>query len=339
MKIREFDDPYYVEGNDYDDTIINDDPFADAFGTPDMYRPDPKKRRYSEEELGKMSVKECGVERLKCSKDKNALGLRDIFTYNFKKYGISASPLSLLAISYLYGKTDADDELMALLRMNSHILFDVDEDVQELSKFFLSIGMKFPYLNNAELNKLEALYNDTRYCILIDDLLYDKDLLPRKIKGITREEFERRNDTFPDRLLDDVFQAFVRNSKQYADDEDTIWQIYDRRNNCVISKPYKEKGAGEIIADGTIDAFIFFNLIEGKYEKDYLDFFVQKVKDLRYKSYDMELSEFRGLQDIWIDFKHLMAFAKMKTNDENRLLEIKRLIALAFLLKCNSKDK
>ena len=72
MKIREFDDPYYVEGNDYDDTIINDDPFADAFGTPDMYRPDPKKRRYSEEELGKMSVKECGVERLKCSKDKNA---------------------------------------------------------------------------------------------------------------------------------------------------------------------------------------------------------------------------------------------------------------------------
>ena len=41
MKIREFDDPYYVEGNDYDDTIINDDPFADAFGTPDMYRPDP----------------------------------------------------------------------------------------------------------------------------------------------------------------------------------------------------------------------------------------------------------------------------------------------------------
>ena len=57
MNIREFDDPYYVESNDYDDTIINDDPFADAFGTPDMYRPDPT-RRYSEEELETMSVKE-----------------------------------------------------------------------------------------------------------------------------------------------------------------------------------------------------------------------------------------------------------------------------------------
>lgn len=338
MNIREFDDPYYVESNDYDDTIINDDPFADAFGTPDMYRPDPT-RRYSEEELETMSVKERYDERLKCSKEKNDLGQRDIFTYDFKKFGIAASQLSLLAISYLYGKTGAEDELMALLRMNSHILFDVDEDVIELSQFFLLIGMKFPDLNNAELNRLEELYNDTRYCGLIDELLFDKDLLPRKISGITRDDLERRNESFPDKLLDDVFQAFVRNSNQYEDDEDTIWQIYDRRNNCVISKPYKEKGAGEIIADGTIDAFIFFNLIEGKYEKDYLDFFVQKVKDLRYKSYDMELSEFRGLQDIWIDFKHLMAFAKMKTNDENRLLEIKRLIALAFLLKCNSKDK
>ena len=103
MNIREFDDPYYVESNDYDDTIINDDPFADAFGTPDMYRPDPT-RRYSDEELDKMSVRERYDERLKCSKEKNELGQRDIFTFNFKKFGIAASPISLFAISYLYGK-------------------------------------------------------------------------------------------------------------------------------------------------------------------------------------------------------------------------------------------
>ena len=47
----EFDDLYYVENADYDDTIISDDPFAEAFGTPDMYRPDTS-RRYTEEELG-----------------------------------------------------------------------------------------------------------------------------------------------------------------------------------------------------------------------------------------------------------------------------------------------
>lgn len=338
MKIREFDDPYYVEGNDYDDTIINDDPFADAFGTPDMYRPDPT-RRYSEEELEKMSVKERYDERLKCSKEKNDLGQRDIFTYDFKKFGIAASPLSLLAISYLYGKTGAEDELMALLRMNSHILFDVDEDVIELSQFFLLIGMQFPDLGKEELDKLEGFYNDTRYCGLIDELLFDKDLLPRKISGITREDLDRRNNTFPDKLLDDVFQAFVRNSNQYEDNEDTVWQIYDRRNNCIICKPYNEKGSGEIIAKGTIRAFLFFNLIEEKYGKEYLDFFVQKVKDVHYESANMELARFRSLKSIWVDFSHLMDFAKMKTNDENRLHEIKRLIALAFLLMCNSKTE
>lgn len=338
MNIREFDDPYYVESNDYDDTIINDDPFADAFGTPDMYRPDPT-RRYSEEELETISVKERYDERLKCSKEKNDLGQRDIFTYDFKKFGIAASQLSLLAISYLYGKTGAEDELMALLRMNSHILFDVDEDVIELSQFFLLIGMKFPDLNNAELNRLEELYNDTRYCGLIDELLFDKDLLPRKISGITRDDLERRNDSFPDKLLDAVFLAFVRNSNQYEDNEDTVWQIYDRRNNCIISKPYKEKGSGEIIAKGTIRAFLFFNLIEEKYGKEYLDFFVQKVKDVHYKSANIELAKFRGLKSIWVDFRHLMDFAKIKTNDESRLLEIKRLIALAFLLMCNSKTE
>lgn len=338
MKIREFDDPYYVKGGDYDDTIINDDPFADAFGTPDMYRPDPT-RRYSEDELEKMSVKERYNERQKCSKDKNCLGQRDIFTYDFKKFGIAASPLSLFAISYLYGKTGAEDELMALLRMNSYILFDVDEVIIELSQFFLLVGMKFPDLEQEELDRLEKLYNDTKYCGLIDELLFDKDLLPRKIAGITRDDLDRRNNTFPDRLLDDVFQAFVRNSKQYDDNENTVWQIYDRRNNCIISKTYKEKGVGEIIADGTIDSFLFYNLIEEKYGKEYLDFFVQKIKNLNYQSYDIELSKFRNLKNMWIDFEHLMAFAKMKTNDENRLLEIERLIALAFLLRCNSKSK
>ena len=43
----EFDDLYYVDEAGFDDTIINDDSFAEAFGTPDMYRPDTS-RRYTD---------------------------------------------------------------------------------------------------------------------------------------------------------------------------------------------------------------------------------------------------------------------------------------------------
>lgn len=52
---NEFDDYFSLLGNDYDDNIIELYPFAEAFGTPDMFRPD-KSRRYDEEELENMSV-------------------------------------------------------------------------------------------------------------------------------------------------------------------------------------------------------------------------------------------------------------------------------------------
>ena len=60
---NEFDDYFSLLGNDYDDNIIELYPFAEAFGTPDMFRPD-KSRRYDEEELEKQLESE-----ISCSKD------------------------------------------------------------------------------------------------------------------------------------------------------------------------------------------------------------------------------------------------------------------------------
>ena len=117
----EFDDLYYTDVADYDDTIISDDPFAEAFGTPDMFRPDTS-RRYTDQELEEMSPNERHDERIRCSKEKNVLGQRDIFTYEFKRYGISASDTILPTISFLYARTDATDELKQLLNDNSYIL-------------------------------------------------------------------------------------------------------------------------------------------------------------------------------------------------------------------------
>ena len=73
------------------------------FGTPDMYRPDTS-RRYTDKELDSMTLNERLKERLRCSKEKNVLGQRDIFTYEFKKYGVSASDTILPTISFLYAK-------------------------------------------------------------------------------------------------------------------------------------------------------------------------------------------------------------------------------------------
>ncbi len=329
---REFDDLYYVEDTDYDDTVISDDPFAEVFGTPDMFRPDSSKR-YNKSELEGMSVKERYEERLKCAKEKNTLGQRDIFTFDFQKFGVAASGNDLIAISFLYAKTHAEEEFFGLLR--NAFLFELDDEARNVSEFMFKIGLKYPNLDDDELNHLELLYNNTKYCALIDELLFDKEKLPRTIKGITREELNRRNDNFPDSLLAQVYQAFEENSEIDEDNEETIWRVYDRRNNTIISKAYNKLGTGEIVASGTIDANIFFNLIEEKYGKDCLNFFVNKVMKLNPYLKDVAPEKFRTCKSQWVEYWQLADFAKEWGGTNELSLEMRNLIALSFLLRVN----
>lgn len=333
---REFDDLYYIEDPDYDDTVISDDSFSEIFGTPDMFRPDTS-RRYNKSELESLSVKERYEERLKCAKEKNSLGQRDIFTFDFQKFGVAASGNNLIAISFLYAKTHAEEEFFGILR--KAFLFELNDEARHISEFMFEIGLKYPNLNNDELNQLELLYNNTKYCALIDELLFDKEKLPRTIRGITREELNRRNDNFPDSLLDQVYHAFEENSEVDEDNEDTIWRVYDRRNNIIISKAYKKLGAGEIIADGTIEAFIFFNLIEEKYGEECLYFFVKKVMQLNPYLKDVTPERFRSLKSQWVEYWQLSNFAKERWGTQEVSQDIKHLIALSFLLRVNKKEQ
>ena len=332
---NEFDDYFSLLGNDYDDNIIELYPFAQAFGTPDMIRPD-KSRRYNDEELEKMSVQECYDERIRCSLERNPLGQRDIFLYEFKRFGIHASGDSLIALSFLYGRTNAVDEYLNMLQENSLLLFEVDSETASISEKMLQIGMKYPNLDDEELDYLEGLYNQTKYCSLIDELLFDKEKLPRTITGITRNDLSKRNEDFPDSLKDNLFNAFEKNSEVQTDNEFTVWHVYDRRNNIIIRKPYNQVGSGEFVASGTIDAFIFFNLIEEKYGDDCLQFFVNRVKTIQPCYADVEPEIFRKWKSNWINFRYLLQFAEDYWTDEKKINEIKRLIALAYLLKVNA---
>ena len=331
---NEFDDYFSLLGNDYDDNIIELYPFAEAFGTPDMFRPD-KSRRYDEEELENMSVQERYDERIRCSKERNPLGQRDIFLYDFKKFGIYASGDSLIALTFLFGRTDAVDELMSMLQENRLLLLEVERETVSISEKMLQIGMKYPDLDDEELDYLEGLYNQTKYCALIDELLFDKEKLPRSITGITRNDLSKRNEDFPDSLKDNLFNAFEKNSEVQINNEYTEWLVYDRRNNTIIRKPYNQVGSGEFVASGSIVAFIFFNLIEEKYGEDCLQFFVNRVKNTKPGYTDIKSEMFRKWKHNWIDFRYLLQFAEDYWTDEKRINEIKRLIALAYLIQLN----
>lgn len=120
-----------------------------------------------------------------------------------------------------------------------------------------------------------------------------------------------------------------------TDNENTEWQVYDRRNNTIIRKPYNQIGSGEFVASGSIDAFIFFNLIEEKYGEDCLQFFVNSAKNTKPGYADVKSEMFRKWEHNWIDFRYLLQFAEDYWSDEKRINEIKRLIALAYLIQLN----
>lgn len=197
MKLREFDDLSSEEGFE-DDRIIRDDPFVEAFGNPSDFRID-RSKRYNDDELRTMSIEERCQERQKCAKDRNILGMIDIFSYDFKKFGVSANGDKLIALSFLYGRTGEIRDFEFFIEDNRDIMLFAEQETVEISNFMLRIGLDYPKLNDCQLDYLEMLYNNKKYCSIIDELLFDKEKLPRVIKGITREELriKNNNSNFP----------------------------------------------------------------------------------------------------------------------------------------------
>lgn len=336
MRIPDFDDIALSDRNAglEDDTIVNEDPFAEVFGTPSMFR-EPSIRRFTDEELDLLTVKERQKLKRECITDGEICALRDILSYDFKKYGNGSLEYYLPALSYLYYSTGAFEDFEILIKKNSFILFDVDPEVLEISEFMANIGIAFPELNPSQLDTLEELYNNTKYCEMIDDVVFNKDRLPRKISGITRDDLERKNSDFPDTLLDEVYHAFEMNDKIDNDREDTLWYIYVRRLNRIVKKTYNETGAGECLARGVIDACYFFRLIEEKYGTDCANFFVGKVKLRNEYASDVPIEDYKKWKSNWTDYKLLKRISTEYNASDTFQEQVKRLISLAYLQNLN----
>ena len=137
-----------------------------------------------------MSIEERYQERQKCAKDRNIFGMIDIFSYDFKKFGVSANGDKLIALSFLYGRTGEIRDFEFFIEDNRDIMLFAEQETVEISNFMLRIGLDYPDLNDCQLDYLEMLYNNKKYCSIIDELLFDKEKLPRVITGITREQLK-----------------------------------------------------------------------------------------------------------------------------------------------------
>lgn len=338
MRIPDFDDIALSDRNAglKDDTIVNEDPFAEFWGTPSMLR-EPSIKRFSDEELKNMSVTERRDLYKKCAEEGEIYALRDIISYDFRNYGSSSLEYYLPALTYLYFRTEDINEYESLIREHNYLICSVDTEILDVSEFMAGIGSVYPNLTYSQIDKLEELYNTAKYCQMVDDVLFDKDLLPRKISGITEEELQKTNEDFPDSLLDAIYHAFEINDEVETDDEYTIWQVYVRRFNSIMPKAYNQIGAGECIISGTIDSFIFFRLIEEKYGVECANFYVQNVKDANKYAENISIDDYKKWKSNWVDYKYLHKVSRKYNNSESFLKNTRRIIALSYLLYLNKQ--
>lgn len=295
------------------------------------------KKRYSEEEIKKMSVEERHEECSRCSKAKNLGGLIDFYTYFFLHGCQAMNETVIPAISYLYGRAKDVDTLNDLMQKYMFCIIELSQDSREVAQNLVRIGVMFPFLSDEQINYLESLYNNPKYCEIMDDILFDKEKLPRKISGITKNELKKTNDSFSIKLLKQTYNSFILNqwAQNERDDEYTEYYVYVRRNNNIIKKAYGKKGAGEYVLDGTLDMKSFLEYVEPKYGKECADFFANKVlQEVTWYN-----AESLRRPHTWVDWDLLTDIAKEFFNDDqNNLDNIKLDMALLYLRRLNERD-
>lgn len=317
---------------DYNDDFIDNDEYNG--GASSLL----STKRYPEDEIKSMSIENRHRECSRCSKSKNLWGLIDFYTYFLKHGGAVSNEYVVPALAYLYGRTKDIEALSQLFDRYAFCLWELSRDSKDVTQSLLEISLLYPHISNQQISYLESLYNNPKYCEMIDDILYDKDELPRRISGITREELSKTNDTFSRRLIKEIYNCFILNQRaqNQSDDEFTVYYVYVRRTNSIIKKAYGKVGSGECVISGTLDMKSFIELVKPKYGKECADFFMKKV--LETKPWYGDKENLIRSDYEWVDWYILTDIAKdFFVRDKTKIDEVKMDIALLYLKRLNKK--
>ena len=86
-------------------------------------------------------------------------------------------------ISFLYGRMNQQPEYEEFIKSKVQMTIGLmaEEHEIKIGLGLFSIGLSYPDLSDRQLEQLEILYKDGNYYELIDFLLFDKEILKRKL--------------------------------------------------------------------------------------------------------------------------------------------------------------
>lgn len=284
-------------------------------------------KRYSESEIASLSVKELYAERRECAKNKNLNGLYDIVKYQFQHGSIATNECHMPEFAFLSGRTGNVEEFLLIFKKFQWSLFGMPQKYITITQNLLSIGMKYPHLSNREVDYLESLSSSPETFEITEDILCDKELLPRMISCITKASLNVKNENFSDMFLDQIANCFEKN-EELEDSGDPMF-VYDRTHNAIIRKRYEDIGLGEFCISCNIHTNKYFPMIENKFGKDFADFCVQATCG------SMDPESFKTAEYFVLSFSSIIGSAEDYYHDKTKELLIRREAALLWLEEVN----
>lgn len=165
--------------------------------------------------------------------------------YKIKTGSIALNQYYFPQLLYFYGRAKVDStRIQVFFKENPFIIMSTDRFTRELSSQLFKVGVKFPHLNEQEMNFLEEKYMDSKTFELMEAIMHDSDLLPRPLKKLSDNRVPVEKLNFSKSFLKEIYNCFLRNAELDVSYDDIY--IYSSFTNKIIRKSNDDIGYGEI---------------------------------------------------------------------------------------------
>jgi len=285
-------------------------------------------RVITDSQLEKMSSKEIFTLRRECAQRHDIESLSTIAEYLFKSGSAATNKSNLPELCYYYGRLKKVDELKEFINQNSFFIQMLPEYSKELAQNLFNIGLKFPHLNDKEVDYLEQKYSEPQTFELFDVIMFDEELLPRRIMKFDKELLKNKNLEFTKDFLLELFSCFIANEEQ--DNEFSEFLAYSRIENKIIQKKYHDIGLGEYLITQPIHTDKLYNLLIDMYGLDCGDYFMKQIAN------DDDISQYINSDFYVVDARTIVGISKEYFNIVATRQSLQTEIALLWLKKINT---
>lgn len=167
----------------------------------------------TESQLENMNFKEIFKLRRKCAEIGDLESLLLIAKHNVLNGSIATNIDNFPELCYYFGRLQRIEELQEFITENNGILFMLPNSSKQLAQELLTIGYKFPFLDETEVSFLEDKYCDSKTFELFDLIMFDNEKLPRPIRKFDKESLNRCNTDFSREFLLEILNVVRKMQK------------------------------------------------------------------------------------------------------------------------------